>query len=89
MPYINIDIDVDDFYDELNSWEKQDLIRFLKQDGLLASSRLVEINEDDTEVITGNPMDHEWVAMMAKISSNRYQLTPEQEMLLINLAKEL
>jgi hypothetical protein len=88
MPYINIDI-TDDFYDELNRYEKKELIRLLKKDGLLDSKRLVEVNGLDVEEIEGNLLDYAWVEMMNKINKSRYQLTTEQETILINLVKSL
>lgn len=89
MPYINVDVDVDDFYDDLSSWEKEELIGLLKKDGLLESKSLVEWDADEDEAIDGNPIDHAWAEMMNKINESRYQLTPEQETILINLAKSL
>jgi hypothetical protein len=50
---------------------------------------LVEVNGPDAEEIEGNLLDYEWIAMMNKINESRYQLTPEQETILINLAKSL
>jgi hypothetical protein len=89
MPYVNVDVDVDDFYDDLSSWEKEELISLLKKDGLLESKRLVEIDGDEEEATIGSPLDYEWVAMINKINEARYQLTSEQEQVLINLAKSL
>jgi hypothetical protein len=87
MPYIDIDIDVDDFYYELSRREKQELITYLKQDGLLDEQRLVEFDSSDSS--EGSVLDHEWVDMLNKINQARYQLTSEQEKLLFNLAKQL
>jgi hypothetical protein len=36
MAYINVEIDVDDFMDELSISEKDDIIEWLKKDGLKA-----------------------------------------------------
>jgi len=88
MPYIDIDIDIDDFYDELNRYEKEELIGLLEQDGYLEKKQVFRASEE-ADGIEGNPMDHEWAEMMNKINESRYQLTPEQETILINLAKSL
>jgi hypothetical protein len=88
MPYIDIDIDVEDFYDELNRCEKEELIELLEQDGFLEKKQVFRASED-ADGIDGNPVDHEWAEMMNKINQSRYQLTPEQEDILINLAKSL
>ena len=86
MTYIQVDIDVDDFYDDLSSRDKQELINLLKDDGYLEKNQLVEAIDDE---FNGSLIDHEWYAMINKINKHRYQLTKEQEQLLIDLAKSL
>lgn len=86
MAYTYVDVDVDDFYEELTPGEKLDLIDLLKQDGLLPSD---PDDDDDDEDGTVSLADIEWAQMIQKINSARYQLTTEQESLLINLAKSL
>jgi hypothetical protein len=85
MAYTYVDVDVDDFYEELTPGEKLDLIDLLKQDGLLPS----DPDDDDDEDGTVSLADIEWVQMIQKINSARYQLTAEQESMLIDLAKSL
>jgi hypothetical protein len=89
MAYIQVDIDVDDFYDDLSSRDKQELINLLKDDGYLEKNQLVEALDDVDYEFNGSPMDHEWYALINKINKSRYQLTKEQEQLLIDLAKSL
>jgi CxxC motif-containing protein (DUF1111 family) len=79
-----VDIDVEDFYEDLTPGEKLDLIELLKEDGLLPSDP-----EDDDEDGTISLADIEWAQMIQKINSARYQLTAEQESMLINLTKSL
>jgi hypothetical protein len=88
MPYIDIDIDVDDFYDGLSRYEKDELINLLEQDGYLEKNQVFCASEEP-DGIDGNPIDHEWTEMMNKINDSRYQLTPEQETMLFNLASTL
>jgi hypothetical protein len=85
MAYTYVDVDVDDFYEELTPGEKLDLIDLLKEDGLLPS----DPDDDDDEDGTVSLADIEWAQMIQKINSSRYQLTAEQESMLINLAKSL
>jgi hypothetical protein len=85
MAYTYVDVDVDDFYEELTPGEKLDLIDLLKQDGLIPS----DPDDDDDEDGTVSLADIEWTQMIHKITSSRYQLTTEQESMLINLAKSL
>ncbi len=84
MAYTYVDVDVDDFYEELTPGEKLDLIDLLKEDGLLPSDP-----DDDDEDGTVSLADIEWAQLIQKINSARYQLTTEQESMLINLAKSL
>ena len=79
-----VDIDVEDFYEDLTPGEKLDLIDLLKEDGLLPSDP-----DDEDDDGTVSLADIEWAQMIQKINSARYQLTTEQESLLINLAKSL
>lgn len=86
MPYINVDIDVEDFYDDLTSGEKRELIAFLQEDGMLDIADVVV----DSEIVQMlSPVDYEWVEMINKINKARYRLTPEQETMLYNLASTL
>jgi hypothetical protein len=85
MAYTYVDVDVDDFYEELTPGEKLDLIDLLKQDGLLPS----DPDDDDDEDGTISLADIEWTQLIQKINSARYRLTAEQESMLINLAKSL
>jgi len=80
-----VDIDVEDFYEDLSPGEKLDLIDLLKEDGLLPS----DPDDDDDEDGTVSLADIEWAQLIQKINSARYQLTTEQESMLINLAKSL
>ncbi len=84
MAYTYVDVDVDDFYEELTPGEKLDLIDLLKEDGLLPSDP-----DDEDDDGTVSLADIEWAQLIQKINSARYQLTTEQESMLINLAKSL
>jgi hypothetical protein len=87
MPYVNIHIDVDEFYDELDRHDKKELVKYLEQDGILEQCKVVEFG--DLEAKIGSPLDFEWVAMLTKLNESRYQLTPEQETALRQLVKSL
>lgn len=88
MAYVEVDIDLDDFYDDLSSWEKEELVEKLIKDGYEMKDPNKEYEEDEDE-FDGNPLDYAWRSMINKIDSNRYQLTAEQEETLFNLAKSL
>ena len=83
MPYINVHVDLDDIYDDMDRSDKETMAEWLCDDGFV-----VMINEG---LITGQPSnsDVEWAQMITKINAARYQLTTEQEKMLVNLAKSL
>jgi hypothetical protein len=85
MSYItvtaDVDIDIDDFYRELSSREKQDLVDWLKEDGYLVG----RIAEYDT---LGTPMQDMFNENINKIKNSYYQLTNEEIELIEKLAKK-
>ena len=93
MAYVEVDIDLDDFYDDLGEWEKEELVEKLIKDGYEMKDPNREYEEEggdvDSEDFNGNPLDYAWKGMIKKIDNSRYQLTPEQEEVLFNLAKSL
>lgn len=90
MPYVEVDIDVDEFYNQLSSRERDELIGYLEEDGHLEAKGLVDSNLEDTEeLLKGNVLDIEWAQLIQKINAARYRLSVEQEEILINLAKSL
>lgn len=82
MPYINVHVDLDDIYDDMDRSDKEMMAEWLYDEGIIVIS--------DTG-ISGNPStaDIEWAQMITKINSARYQMTPEQEKMLFDLAKSL
>ena len=90
MPYVEVDIDVDEFYNQLSSRERDELIGYLEDAGHLEAKGLVDPNLEDTEeLLKGNVLDIEWAQLIQKINAARYRLSVEQEEILINLAKSL
>jgi hypothetical protein len=90
MPYIEVDIDVDDFYDQMSSRDRDEMIGLLKDDGHLEDKKLVVAGEEDLEeLMKGNLLDIEWAQMITKINGARYRLSLEQNQVLIDLAKSL
>ena len=85
MSYItvtaDVDIDIDDFYRELSSREKQDLVEWLKEDGYLVG----RIAEYDT---LGTPMQDMFNENMNKIAASYHLLTNEEIELIEKLAKK-
>lgn len=83
MPYINVHVDLDDIYDDMDRSDKEAMAEWLCDDGFV-----VMTNED---ISSGKPSltDIEWVSMITKINAARYQMTSEQEKILSDLAKSL
>ena len=87
MAWINVDIDLDNVYDEMGRHEKELMVEWLREDGYIKD---VEVSDtDDVLPVDGNVLDIEWANTINKIIEARYRLTPEQEALLASLAKAL
>ena len=74
-----IDVDVEEFYDEMSKSDKKEMLELLKQD--------FEIEED--EVFLPSAAGLIFFNAIDKIRRSRLQLTPEQEEMLITLANSL
>ena len=83
MPYFTQDdefeIDVDNFYSEMSSREKEEMYDLLKADGYYSSFKLAD------EMPASVP-EWEFTNIMSKISSNRLQLTSEEDEMLKKIA---
>lgn len=82
MPYINVHVDLDDIYDDMDRSEKEMMAEWLCDDGFVVIPDLNTPGKPSTA-------DIEWAEMITKINSARYQMTTEQEKMLFNLAKSL
>jgi hypothetical protein len=83
MAYINVDVDVDinDIYDDLDDSEKEDLVALLAADGFLSTGLI--------DVVGNSILDAEWQDMLSKLDKARYQLSADQEKILQELVKNL
>jgi hypothetical protein len=82
MPYFtqdDLDIDVDDFYYEMSSKEKKEMYDLLVEDGYASSFK----KEDEKPL---SVPEWEFTNIMSKISSNRLQLTNEEDEMLKKIA---
>jgi hypothetical protein len=83
MPYFTQDdefeIDVDDFYSEMSSREKEEMYDLLKEDGYGSSFKLSD--EKPASV-----PEWEFINIMSKITVNRLQLTSEEDEMLKKIA---
>ena len=74
----DLDIDVDDFYYEMSSKEKKEMYDLLVEDGYASSFK----KEDEPLSVP----EWEFTNIMSKISSNRLQLTNEEDEMLKKIA---
>lgn len=74
--YVEIDahIDVDEFFDKMDNREKREMFDLLTEDGFGADDAPIHTNWEFKDAIT-------------KLSNNYYQLTNEEEALIIKLSK--
>ena len=83
MPYISVDIDLDEIYDGLSSSERNSLVDWLKEDGYIEDPETNNFPPSETY------KDDEWVEIIQKLSKNRHQLTFEEEEQIKEISKRL
>jgi hypothetical protein len=87
MPYINVDIDLDDIYDDMSTSDKREMTQWLEKDGFCTLDEDGEDNEFEIE--NPNIMDMEWVGMMGKLFHSRLQISLEDEETIRKIANKL
>ena len=75
----DLDIDVDDFYYEMSDREKQEMYELLREDGYGSSFKL-------SDEMPASVPEWEFIDTIEKISSNRLQLTNEEDEMLKKIA---
>ena len=78
MPYIRIDVDLDDIYNEMDRHDKRTMAEWLYDDGILQSHTNPEIRK----VVRGDDEsqgEKELRDNLSKIWKSYYQLTNEEE----------
>lgn len=84
MPYFtpdvdDLNIDVDDFYYEMSDDDKVEMYELLKEDGYGSSLK-------KSDEMPASVPEWEFTNIMSKISSNRLQLTNEEDEMLKKIA---
>jgi len=82
----SIDIEVDEFYDSLSNYEKNELIDLLIEDDMI-SKNAKEINEVVEHLEIKSLQDREFAEAIDKLYRNRFLLSTEEEENIYNLAK--
>jgi hypothetical protein len=89
MSYISIDIDLDDIYDEMSTYDKEKFATWLKEDGILT--------EDEDEIFNGTIfrlpvnatlMENDHIHKCAKLANLYYQLSNQEIEIIDNLLKK-
>ncbi len=86
MAYINMDIELDEIIDGLSSYEKQELVDSLYDDGFYQKELEKEIEGyyDSDNVSLNEQLFRE---QLGKISSNFLSLTDEEQELILKISK--
>jgi hypothetical protein len=85
MPYIRIDVDLDDVYNEMDRHDKRTIAEWLYDDGILQSHTNPEIRK----VVRGDDEsqgEKELRDNLSKIWYSYYQLTNEEEEIIKNIS---
>ena len=88
MPYVNIHIDLDDFYNDMDRSDKRDMAEWLYEDGILGSHPNPEIRR----LVRGeeeSPGEFELRNDLIKLWNGHYQLSNEDEEIIRKIANKL
>jgi hypothetical protein len=80
---LNVEIDLDDFYWECSSKDKQTLMGWLEKDGYCSKPEPLDFP------IPQNHFDREWEEIIRKLAMSRIQLTSEEEATIKEIYKRL
>jgi 5'(3')-deoxyribonucleotidase len=82
MPYVSVDIDIDEVLGDLNSRELQELVDNLYDDGWVPTQ--LQAVTDSASI-----SDEEWNEVIEKLRTGKIFLTIEEEELIKQIAKKL
>jgi hypothetical protein len=88
MPYINVKVELDEVYDQMGTYDKNDIAEWLYEDGILDQHPNVEIRK----LVRGKEESNgekELRDNLAKLWNAHYQLTNEEELLIKKIANRL
>ena len=80
MPYIDIDIDVDDFISSCSSREKENLVKDLAEEGYKY--------EDGQTINSPNVDDIEWTEILDKLKKIRFMMDSEDEAIIKRISEK-
>ena len=88
MPYISINVDLDEIYDEMSRYDKEEMAEWLLDDGILENHKNLNIRK----LVRGNEEsfdEEQFRNNLTKLWSNFYQLSREDEESIKTIANKL
>ena len=88
MPYINVHVDLDEIYEDMDRRDKESMAEWLHDDGILSNHSNAEIRK----LVRGQEESNGEKYLrddLTKIWNSYYQLTSEEELLIKNIANRL
>jgi hypothetical protein len=87
MPYINVHVDLDEIYDDMDRRDKESMAEWLHDDGILDN----HLNAEIRKLVRGKEESNgeKYLRDLTKIWNSYYQLTSEEELLIKNIANRL
>jgi hypothetical protein len=88
MPYINVKVELDEVYDQMGTYDKNDIAEWLYEDGILDQHPNSEIRK----LVRGKEESNgekELRDNLAKLWNAHYQLTNEEELLIKQIVNRL
>lgn len=85
--YMRVDVDLDDFYSEMDSWDKTEMVKKLARDGFLEKKGYLEIGDIEKP----NPMENldDWEVSIYKLSKvKQYSVSNEDMEIISKIAKK-
>jgi hypothetical protein len=79
MPYISVNVDLDEVYDELSTGDKKDLVEWLSDDGFIDTTITPE-----NSGLTNDAFNE----MCSKLANAYYRMSKEDEEIIINMVKK-
>ena len=86
---IRISVDLDDIYDEMDSWDKQQMLGYLTEDGYL-TAKPTGINEGVSIAIPidSTPGEEEHLRLCSKLGGLYYRMSDEDMEMIHNIIKK-
>ena len=88
MPYINVDVDLEEVYDDMTESEKREMAIWLDNDGYCLAGDIDNYTHDF--IIENQSLEDEfWIENIKKLFHGRLQLSPEDEDTIKQIADKL